>query len=106
MPSAVFETSAALGLFEAVFAVINGVTDFESRLVVTADRDSTRGLIMAVGGLGGDRDVLWATEDDLELGDCGRISLPNSSFPESFSVLETLSCRCEGDSIRCLCGEL
>ena len=97
-------------MFEAVFAVTNGDTDFDfwSRLVVTAseDRGSTRGLIMEVGGLGGGSDVWWATEGDLELGDCGRISLPNSSFPESFSVLEVLSCRCEGDANRGLCGGL
>ena len=111
----VFETSGALvGLFESELAVTNGDTDFGSRLVVTAseDRDSTRGLFMVVGGLGAGRDVSRATEGgDLEWGDCGRTSLPNSSFPESFSVLEEmlpckLSCRCEGDANRVLCENL
>jgi len=106
----VFETSGALGLFEAVFAVTNGDTDFGSRLVVTAseDRDSTRGLNIEVGGLGGGGNLSWATEGDLALGDCGRISLPNSSFPtELFSVLEeVLSCRHEGDASRSLRGGL
>ena len=93
-------------MFEAVLAVVNGDTDFGSRLVVTAreDRDSTEDLIMGVEGLG--KDLSWAT-GDLELGDCGRISLPNSSFPDSFSILaEMLSCRCEGDANRGTCGGL